>query len=347
MKQGLSTLSIALLAAGFGLSASSVSYAQNNRHPVTVPTSQAQYFVAVTGLWARGTNDDLTYAQYVGNAGRSYNKVEHDFDFGWRLDGGFELNQFGNDIAANYTYLSSSDDASTARGMNDQGNLYARFLPSGSQGSWHSVTGESEIKFHEFNVELGQKVDFCQLHTRFHMGLSYAQITHDFDVKSAYRVAEDDDTPFTRERGSAQVDTEFKGIGPRVGLDITYPVSPCNNFAIVGHAAGALLAGTIERDVKANTQRLNRDGSRDGDAVLHNVTTDDSYTIVPAGTLKLGLRYGSTNEPGSCGWAVEGGFQTTGYVHVLENQVGFGGNNSTTPSNYGNYGFYLTFGYAG
>lgn len=342
MKLDLSKLSVALMAAGLTFTASTtcLAHTQYNRHAVTVPDSQARYNISLTGLYLRASNDDLTFASTTvgeGLGGVRYHSLRHNHDLGGSINVGFELNNSGNDIAANWTHLSSNE---TSR--KSGADVTPRYFvgPVLVEPSSVKVKGKSEFTFNEVNVEVGQKVDFCQLHTRFHMGLSYASLDHDLKVN--YDQVNGRAYGYSKAKSSS----EFKGLGPRVGVDIAYPFTPCNNFAVVAHAAGSLLAGKIEHDIHASANFYGQQ-----DELLNSskvrAKSDDQYTVVPAGTLKLGLRYASSSEPGDCGWSIEGGWQATSYIHSVSNAPGFGSNAANSLSSYGNHGFYLTLGYAG
>lgn len=338
MKHSLSKLSIALAAAG--LCISTAGFASVTHKPVGVPSCGAQYRIGVTGFWVRSMNDSLDYALTGAENGSSVSlhshAVEHDYDFAFDVHGAFMLNDSGNDLAANYTYLNSDADDTTASTNGVQAGGGETLI-----GDANVLKGESEFTFNEFNVEIGQLVDFCQLHTRFHFGLSYAQIEHDFTIKGSHRA--DNEVVYNDEVGVAKLESKFAGIGPRVGVDMNYPINNCSNFSIVAHATGSLLTGQLERDAKASSQsyQLTEGGVVPVEpAQVFNAKADDVYTVVPAGSLKVGVRYGSVQEPGACGWAVEAGWHAAGYLHSVATPIG--GNSS-----FSNAGFYLTFDYAG
>lgn len=339
MKHSLSMLSRILAVASLCVSAAG--FAGITHKPVGVPTCGAQYRVGITGYWARAMNDDLVYASTSllrDNLSVDHNyQVEHDYEAGFGVNAAMRLNNSGTDVAANYTYFSSDADDTASEPAG--GAIFSLGIPAAA----NTISGSSEFTFHEFNVEVGQLVDFCQLHTRFHFGLSYASIDHDFRFKGNNReVYEDDDEiVYNSDVTASIVESQFAGIGPRVGVDMNYPINNCSRFALVAHATGSILAGYRERFSKSRTQKYDVE-----DGVVVPTTlggydrhTDDSLSVVPAGSIKAGLRYGSVQEPGQAGWAVEAGWHAMGYLHSVSSP--------RDTSSFSNAGFYLTLDYAG
>jgi len=357
MKFKLSKLYLALAAAGFGSAICVTTYAQTAQsNPIVAPTNQARFYGALTGLWATPTNDDLYYAMTgtrSDSGNRSFHNIDLDHDWGWRLDAGYLIPCTGNDISANWTYLSADEDCSTS------GDVYSRFLPANknviSLSPWDNVKSDVCFEFNEVNLEVGQKVDFCSLHTRFHFGLSYVCLEHDIDTTANGKSKGLRDR--RRHTARSHLESDFWGVGPRLGIDITYPLGcSSSRFGLVGHMAGSLLAGEIEVKENASattisTSTRSSTGSSSSSVSNFRTRSDDVCTVVPAAMLKIGLQYASQSDPGCGGYLIEAGYQASGYFHTINHSLDFDRAHRTgfiNPiSNFGIYGWYLTLGYAG
>lgn len=333
MQSNLSKLYVALAAAGLCAGISATSFAGcGNKFPVTVPVNTAQFHLGLTGLYAKSTSDDLVYAgtgDLFDNGGNAtLHSLDPDYCFGWRVDAGYFMPGCGNDVSFNWTYFSSDDDC-TVTGA----DVFSRFVPF---ENFNKVHAESDITLNEVNMELGQAVDFCCLHTRFHFGLSYASLESCIDSKGVANMVEQS-PGFS---GKVHVESNFWGIGPRFGADLNYPLgSPCSQFSVISHAAGALLAGEICTEQKGTFTTGEGTGSFKADI-------DDTCTIVPAGEFKFGVRYATNAGKLNCpGYSAELGWQANVYLNSLNH--GFSATSFGSSTNYGQYGWYLTLGYAG
>lgn len=343
MEHKLSKVYLAMAAAGLGASVCTTSFARSeNNVPVVVPVNQASYHFALTGLYLQLSNDDMFYAVSGDDTGfREFRAVGACYDWGFRLDGGVRLGESGNDLSANWTYISGGDDDRINKSDRQNNDLASRWIGGGNASRWDSVYGEMCFDFNEVNVEVGQLVDFCSLHARFHFGFSYASVDHDFNTNAFEDTTSSSRTGFGRSRGCSS----FWGVGPRVGADVTYPLGDkCSNFSLVGHAAVALLAG--ELCVDQSWAEHQKDGDRSTNATIK---VSEVCTVVPASTLKLGLRYASASDPGLGGYGVEFGWQATGYYHAISHGLSthddLGISNHI--SNFTLSGVYLTLSYSG
>lgn len=339
MKDPVSKLSI--LFASLSLCASSLSFAEVTHKPVGVPTCGAQYRIGVTGYALRAMKNDLNYAstRAVRDGMQIFRDylIQHDDDLGFAINGSVLLNMHGTDVSANYHYFSTDADDTATKPEGSSSVIVGIDVIGGT-----SSKAKSDFTFHEFNVEVGQQVDFCQLHTRCHFGISCVSIEHEVDMTTLLR--EDGEVVYNSSVTTSNWDSKYTGFGPRVGVDMTYPLSNCYRIALVAHASGSILAGKRERDQSSVRQTYALD-EQTGNVVpdsrnVFQSQNDDTYSVVPAGNIKLGMRYGNVIEPGACGWAIEAGWHAATYLHGVHS-IGF------NPHAFNTAGVYLTLDYAG
>lgn len=361
--------------------------------PVTVPQQKTSFHYGVEGFFARPTNGDLYFAIFGNDlmqdfalAARTYRAVIPVYTYGVRVDAGIKLGDSGTDFSANWTHFTSEDTEKVTRTTTTPALapfLYNRF----SQGKWDSTEATVPLYFDEINIELGQLVSYCNLYSRFFFGFSGARIDDEFSTTSTrvYNVSNGNVVSFfgNTQTGVTTLKSEFWGFGPRLGFDINYPIGgPGGHFSFIGHAAGSILGGRVDaqqrdtRTVLCSTPPAAGSTCTAGDNITvfnRILNSDNLYTVVPAGTVKLGLRFSLNPNPAGNGFSVEAGYRATGYYNVVQisphfsNSVqvytpGVAGTPPTLPtfigsgdieplfesntSNFGFSGFYLTLNYS-
>lgn len=172
-----------------------------------------------------------------------------DWGWGFKLDAGYHFLK-GNDINLNWSHFNNSSS----------NQVTGAIAPNGL--SWEALV-KSSPTWNAVNLEWGQKMDLDPSRTlRFHGGLGYAQINT--EVKSMRSGL------ILRERQS-----RYNGVGPRVGFDANYFLTPSWNM--YAKAAGALFVGH-----EGFTDYIN----------FASITYDLSSTsIVPEIEAKLGFQY--------------------------------------------------------
>ena len=377
------SLAIAAIGLGFGVCQSANAHYRKSIVPVTVPQHDTGFHFGITGFYVRPTNHELYYSiegltdqtDFFVPFSRVFHAVVPDHSFNWRLDGGIFLGDSGNDFSANWTHVSSSDDDRVDAQTDVP--LFNRFIV----GEWDFVKGDAEFDFDEVNIEVGQLVNYCNLSTRFFFGFSGVWINEEFRTRSEREYnGEVEILHGNLEVTHAKVDSEFWGFGPRLGVDIIYSLGgPGSYFSLVGHASGALLGGKLqarEKDLRVVDSTVpmpvgavmrvpHSHENLENTLTLYDRTIDpdNQFTVVPAGTVRLGLRFALNPDPAGNGFAAEVGYQVTGYYHVLQMAPDFTGQQElvvdmeaitfqtepvlTNPvSNFGFNGFYLTLSYS-
>ncbi|KTC85088.1 Lpg1974 family pore-forming outer membrane protein [Legionella brunensis] len=229
---------------------------------VTVPCERTAWDFGVYALYLQPAYDvDYGYPFFHSPDGitNHYRDLDPDWGWGFKLEGSYHFST-GNDLNLNWYHWNKQNDENFADAFfGGFGPLY---------GSHHF-----EPKWDAVNLEFGQHVDFGEFKDiRFHAGVQYARIEHEFTA-SGYIPPASVFTGF-----STTGESKFNGFGPRVGMDMQYNFN--NGFAIYGNGASALLVG----DAKFNTATA-------FGGFLIGSTSGSKTTIVPELEAKLGAKY--------------------------------------------------------
>lgn len=294
---------------------------------VTVPCTTTGWDVGIYALYLEPSyNGHPRFFNYVGSdfigAQRVHTKLNTDFDWGFKLEASYHFST-GNDINVNWYHW----DTTTSQNLHYFGEISGAevfFTPFQIDHKWDAV-----------NFEFGQHVDFGEFkNIRFHGGAQYARLQHKIyspytiNIPSAGFVVDPDTgnivlSPAETETGANRIDLTFRGVGPRVGADMSYDWP--NGFAIYANGAAALLIG----DNKVN----------DTSDIEPNRATHTS--IVPELEAKLGLTYTYAMAQGNL--TLDGGYMVANYwnaFHVV--QAGQDGS-----TDFGVHGPYLGLKYVG
>ncbi|KTD18589.1 Lpg1974 family pore-forming outer membrane protein, partial [Legionella israelensis] len=154
----------------------------------------------------------------------------------------------------------------------------------------------------------GQHVDFGEYkNIRFHAGVQYVRIEHDF--RSRFFGLNDN-----------YLKTSFDGFGPRTGVDMSYDWG--NGFAIYGNAAAAILIGTSDFDF---TSHFGLVGGFHG----------SKNAVVPELEAKLGAKYSYPMATGNL--TLDGGYMVVNYFNAQHFRV----NNNIRETDFAMHGPYL------
>lgn len=341
-----------------------------------IPNLKAGLEVTLEGNLLRPTNSNLDYVgvdsfafsgvfapgPWTFNTAQQVNSVQPGYDFGFRVGLGYVFPNSGNDVQLNWTHFDNSYDATTFGGPNATlitGAGIPLITPTGVFGfdipSSISATSNLDVKMDAVDLDVGQYVNIgTRLQMRFFGGLRAARVEN--NKTNSYSAVYDVSDVFANPVGTNifsynEVDvlnSKFRGIGPRFGIDSSYHVWNC--FGIVAHVAAAMLVGDVDTTT-TGTSVIDLNPNL-GLGVLPLTTTsatntDDSNRIVPAFDAKLGIDY-TWEFQNRSSLSIEAGWQVTQYIDAVDqynNNIGNGfglGNNDQSTTSIGFDGPYLS-----
>lgn len=284
---------------------------------VTVPCIANAWDLGVQALYLRSVFDaDKAYA--IDSLFPIVNEeVKNDWDWGYRLEGSYHFNT-GNDITINWTHYKGDVDFAGTHG----------FIPAFQVVNF-PYTMHNEDRFDQVNLVMGQHVDFGLVKKmRFYGGLQYANIQARSSQLYAIVV------PRIATSVSFFDNTDFKGVGPVLGIDYSYNLTDA--FSLTANGASSILYGTQRYNIGYVANPVG--------GVIQSVYASKK-AIVPNLEAKLGVNYAYAMSHGVLN--IAGGYQALNYFNALQSQLNQNILGSIANSDYGLYGPYFGVTYVG
>ncbi|KTD66298.1 Lpg1974 family pore-forming outer membrane protein [Legionella spiritensis] len=277
----------------------------------TVPCETKMWDIGIDALFLRAVYDaDMGYGIATINA-NDYKEIDNDWGWGYRLHGSYHF-RTGNDITMTWLHY----DVDTRHGY------LAGTFPLGILivPSYYNLYVDNQ--FDQVNLIMGQHVDYgVKKNVRYYGGFQYADIR--VDSKLHYLVPAQFQPIFTQTVDGLQ-NTDFSGVGPVVGADFSYNVTP--TFSVIANIAGSILYGSSRyNDSTFYSQSL---------VVLSRYGSKKS--MVPSLEMKLGGHYEHPVAQGTIN--VEAGYQVINYFNALHTLTAAG---TLANSDFGLYGPYV------
>ncbi|PCI92325.1 MOMP family protein [Candidatus Aerophobetes bacterium] len=225
----------------------------------------------------------------------SFNQVDPDWAWGFKVGIGYKYDHDGWDSHLEYTYFRPSDSSRTtvaapAGLIALRGNsLVSEDNLTDSSGGFQfctTATSDFQYQYDNINLEIGRNYFVSRsLSLRPHVGLRTLWL----DLQQTTRYTGGDNilsngevaVTFLGNNTVEVVDrSDFWGLGLRTGFDTKWHLT--NGFSIFGDVSGALLWGRFETRMRTTFSPT--------PANLHNLR-NDFHRIVPAVNLILGLAY--------------------------------------------------------
>lgn len=307
------TLALATIGLGSSLSVSAALFTGNDQSTVSVPSLKGGFEVGVTGVYF-----DTNYARnHLAIRDTSHHDtsqpngdiidVGYDYTFGWGANLGYIFPNTGNDIRLTYFQINTDDDESARKPHHGRLWTLSTHPDDDYQERVYKAHGDIEFDNYTVDLEFGQRINVgCRLSLRVFAGVSYTDLEKEFHVK--YRDHEEDEHIIEKNK----FESEFWGIGPKVGIDSSFALG--GGFGIVARAAVAAYIG--ELDTKTDITNLTFGHGFDKDSA--DAKLDDSDHVVTALDLKIGLDYSYQMNSGSV-VALEGGYWAKHYYDAVGN----------------------------
>lgn len=177
-------------------------------------------------------------------------KIEPHNDGGYRVHLGYAFPCSTFDIAVNY--FDYSTDKTSTTGAPQDGGLWMLTLPAEGAFSLPALaqTARAEFKFDLRNTDLefAKNIKIDHLNLRFLTGASYLHVDESHNIVYSGVTSITDVEPLTLTGGESIVseDYEYKGLGPRFGIDSLLELG--GGLGFVGHAASNFYVGVLDSE---------------------------------------------------------------------------------------------------
>lgn len=250
---------------------------------VDLPSLRPGFVVDGSALWFQPSATNLNYV--------IYNKFQPTPSPRWlerelnpNYDPGFEIGIryiipecAENDVYLNWTRFNSTTSGATIA-PNSNYFLGPDYIIGPPGGTIRRADGQVQFRLDVINLEFGQYFDFRRLKMRFFAGLSNPYLRE--EIKTTFSGA----GIFGRFTMLQDVNVKFTGVGPRIGMEGTYPVG--YGFGFMGEGAVAAMIGSLS--TATNFTGNSQTGSHNNHQFLKDQTTTQ---VIPGFDAKLGMNY--------------------------------------------------------
>jgi hypothetical protein len=293
--------------------------------PLHTQSAESLWSLGIEALWMMPTNSDFQYAQIQNTQGTSHqnnNQTIHgSYHSGGAFDATYHFQSTGSDLQLALLHLdmrSGDNKALTGSRVTDAFNLTNHQLNDANVNMDNSLD-QIDLVFGQ-NIAVGNALLFHPF-----AGLRYISFDNQ-NVAEYYRI-----TTQENPLGYGRLNSSFDGLGPRLGVDVHYPLFS-SHFSVVGTVATSLLIGNIDAVLTETEYEEN--------PVINK--TDQSTHIVPELDAQIGLNYHyGLNMRDSLDLTL--GYQVANYVNLVQqNRIDITTPNSINQySNLGYEGIYL------
>ena len=218
----------------------------------------------------------------------------------------------GNDITLGYTYLRSNEKDSVVKPTG--GSIFTPPLSDvglQQQVSLDSASGKAEFDLDAVDLEMGQRFTTGAYDMRMFAGLRYASINHTLTSNALSLANSQAETPAAVY--SQEFTSNYKGIGPRIGVDSRYCLQ--SGFGLDANFSTALLVGNVDGKYNAVSAIAAATPTTSG----FQAKNGSSTRVVPVLEAKLGLDYTHIMDRCSKSSLVfEAGYQVTNYFNAVD-----------------------------
>lgn len=284
---------------------------------LSIPDLKPGFGANIAALWLKPGASNLNYvilnkALPLQSPSWAEQELKPDFSAAFELGLRYVFpHAGGKDVRLSWTHLNNSESSMTVA-PNDQYFLGPDYQIGPNGIPIHDAAGHVTFKYDVVNLDASQFLDFGQhLELQFFGGLSAGSLREDVTVVYSGNTQGQYPGPFSLRQN---VNSDFSGIGPRVGIHADYRTR--SGFGFLGEAAAATLIGSLESKtgyLSSARELLVKYGQ------LSNYQTikDQAVTqVVPGFSGKLGLDYQHNFAQGAV-FRVEAGYQAAVYVNAI------------------------------
>jgi len=284
---------------------------------VLVPSQHGGLKVGIDALYLRPANSDLNYATNVifsngpGPGSQYHGDIDPSYDWGFYAQIGYLFPCTGNDLTLGYTYLHSDDADSIVAPVPVFSFLgVTAVLPSGQIFGTAFGSGEGKAKFslNAVDLEGGQRFTSGAYDMRMFTGLRYANINDELQIFGG---------PLSSGgvlSGTEVFKSQFRGIGPRIGVDSRYCLS--SGFGIDGNLSAALLVGQVDSHYDSNLVIAT---STPPTILRFEAKNGSENRVIPMLEAKLGVDYTYLMDCRcKSSLTFEAGYQATSYFNAAD-----------------------------
>jgi hypothetical protein len=281
----LKKIAFALLGLTSGISSAGTMGPVCTPGSVTVPCVSKHWSFALDALYLNMVEGSARGYRF--NSPTTITRINNNWNWGFLAGASYQFNT-GNDVTVNWTHVSGSMDQD---------------FPIGGFGGEPRYSLDKDDHFDQVNVVLGQHADFGLVNKmRFYGGLKYANIQahannfypDPFAVPGLAFISAD-----------LYEDSDFKGVGPTVGIDYSYAIT--SQISLTANASSALLFGTSRYTEGLIIYPL---------SAIFGPTYGSKKVTVPSFEAKLGANYMCSLAQGTLN--LDAGYQITHYIDALQ-----------------------------
>lgn len=266
----------------------------NDRLNVAAPCFSGGYTACIGGVYIRPSVPALDYVVFIPDFadpgfGRTLRSVNPDYEWGLTASASYLLPCTGNDLVFSFASFSRTtfDDSSHLADGNELIAIITDFdatqFSAPGVASDVSANAKAHFNYQTYDLTMGQHLLVgCKTHFRIYGGLRYINLNQRFyanysHILSIIGVGTSQELVLTSQK------TDFKGIGPRLGIYSCYELG-CG-FGIVGDLGAGLLVGESDSHFSQSATFL------DGTFATSRFNNPDIDKVVANLTGRLALAY--------------------------------------------------------
>lgn len=333
MKNNIKCISLALMT--LSLSAP-VLAGSGSPFAVTVPNQQGGFTVGADLLYLRPSAPNNSYNAVIGSdtdpsaLGLAFpvtiNNLNPGYHWSFDLMAAYRIPCTGNDISLTWTHLGN---------INDSKSTTVPFDITDIPGTTLTAESNAKFKYDAVDLDLGQRVNIGDyFNLRLLAGVRYADLQQ--NVNNFYSIVNPIIDPPVGLALAIDQSSEFKGIGPQMGLEGRYCFG--YGFGIDASSTLSAIVGRVDSDAQINVAGPLA-GLAPPDSLTINIDQDRKTRVVPALDANLGVDYTfNLNNCSRSSIVVQAGYKVIHYwnvSHILFNNAG--PNNATSISFDGPY----------